>query len=229
MRRLSAIPFCAAALLLAGQSEPASQPASNLDYWLNRAEPAATRPASQPAADDPHAGANPFGRGEWTHPDAVPGVLVLSDGTRLAGGVHTTLGRPLELYVEAENRWRRIPLIAVLSITADVLEERMELKWRWKAMGEPEKVYTGESYPYRRLQWRVKLIDGSTIIGVIKGKPVWVEQEGRKHGPYVLHERCKGEVGRKLADLVYVKQIFISRKLAEAILRQQQDAKQVSK
>jgi hypothetical protein len=213
-----------AALGLAGQAAPAGdsqpkeakkQPAGNLEFWLNQAKPVTT----QPAASDAN-GVNPFQKTEevFSRQDALPGVIELSNGKQLPGGVYTTLEKPWIVWEEQTKSWRRIPLINCLSVTAVVEQERMELRWRWKGMGEPEKVYTGEKYPFRRLHWRFRLIDGSVVEGSTKGQPIFVELRGRKAGPFVLHERMKGNDGQTLGNLVYVRKIVISRKMMHAII-----------
>lgn len=225
-RPIAAVLLAASFAIVAGVAlrpavtETDDSPSSDLDYWLDRAT---TAPASQPTEDPDNLGSNPLAKGEFVRSDALPGAMKLSDGTLLAGGIYTTREKPWRVYVASEKRWRRIPPLAVLSITAKVIEEKMELEWRWKSTGEPEKVYTGRKYPTRRLEWRFLLIDGSEIVGVVKGQPIWVESpDGETHGPLVLHERSKGEPGQSLGDLVYVKKAVLSRKMmkrARAFLR----------
>jgi len=140
--------------------------------------------------------------------------------SQLGGGVYTTRGKPWIVWVAAEKRWRLIPPGAVLSIEAVIVEEKMELMWRWKATGEPKKVYTGEKYPFRRFEWKFHLADDSEIQGVIKGQPVWVEFSGDKtYGPFVLPERSKGPAGKSLEELVYVRKIVLSRKMMEKVTK----------
>jgi hypothetical protein len=201
------------ALRAAGDPNTSSDPnapADNLDYWLRQAQPA---DPNAPGVQDPQkARREPaFRRG-----DALPGAIRLSDGTLLAGGLYTTIARPLAVFVDARKRWRRVPLAAVLSIDAVVTTERMELKWRWKAMGEPEKVYTGEKYPLRKLQWKLRLIDGSTIVGKVKGQPLWIETRDGKKGPFIFHDRQKGEIGSEMDELVYLRRLVVSRKMMNA-------------
>ena len=192
--------------------------AGSLEYWMKAAKAAETQPATQPQV-----GVNPFEeKGRFHRPDALPGVVQLSDGQVLPGWMYTTVELSWMVYVEGERRWRLVPFITVLSITAVVEEEKIEQKWRWKEMGVPERVYTGEEYPTRRLKWQFHLIDDSTITGTVKGQPLWVEYEGQKSGPFVLHERSKGEMGQKLEDLVYMKQIIVSRRTMEEALREGQ-------
>lgn len=220
-------------------SKPAGPkaPADDLDYWLGQAKPAATQPASTTRTGDANAGAgvgvaaaagsggSPFaGSTEFRRDDALPGVIELSDGRQLPGGLYTTREKPWIVWQEKTQSWRHIPFINVLSITAVVEEERMELVWRWKGMGEPEKVYTGEKYPIRRLAWRFRLLDGSVVEGETKGQPVWVECKGSASGPFVLHERMKGPEGTTLKDLVYVKKIVVSRKMLDAVAKEAERA-----
>ena len=94
----------------------------------------------------------------------------------------------------------------------------MELRWRWKGMGKPEKVFTGKSYPFRRYRWRFRLIDGTVVEGSTKGQPVWVEFRRKRAGPFVLHERDKGPDDATLKDLLYVKKVVVSRRMMEAVI-----------
>jgi len=190
-------------------------PTDNLDYWLGRSEATRTQRAPKRAETS----MNPFGGDAFARRDALPGVLELSDGTQIPGGLYTTIGKPWQVYEARTKRWRQIPFAAVLSITAVVVEEKMDPKWRWKAMGVPERVYTGEEYPTRRYQWRFMLADGTNVTGTVKGQPIWVETGRVKSGPFVLHERHKGKVGQPLNDLLYVRKIVVSRRLMRAVIR----------
>ena len=202
---------------------PATKPAKgdNLSYWLGQAQTAPAGDANAAAAAGP--GKNPFQKEtdeNFHRQDALPGVIQLSDGQVLAGYMYTTAEKDWQLWIDSEKRWRRVPFLAALSISAVVLEEKMEPVWRWKEMGVPERVYTGEEYPTRQLAWKVHLIDDSTLTGTIKGQPVWIEHDGQKHGPYILNETVKGPTGQKLKDLITVKQIIVSQRLMEEVLGQ---------
>lgn len=196
-----------------------NKPVSNLEYWLSRAKPVRTQPSTSQAGTAPQTGRNPFRtEGNFSREDAVPGVVQLSSNKILPGGIYTTRDKDLLVWVQSQKRWRRVPLLAVLSINAVVIENKMEQVWRWKEMGVPERVYTGEQYPARRLLWKVHLIDDSTITGAIKGQPIWVENKQGTSGPFVLHERVRGKVGQSLKDLVTIKKIIISRRLMDEVL-----------
>jgi hypothetical protein len=196
----------------------ANAPTSDVDYWLQRAETVDANSADANAVDvNPEdEGTNPFrGTSGFVRSDALPGVVLLSNGRLIPGGVYGTREKPWRVYVAKEKRWRRIPPLAVLSITPKVIEERMELEWRWKAMGEPEKVYTGRKIPVRRFLWTFHLMDDTTVTGVVKGQPLWVETETGREGPFILHERSKGKPGTTHEDLVYVKKVIISRRMMQ--------------
>jgi len=184
-----------------------TQPADNLQYWLNTDAAEAT---TAPAVD--HVGVDPFARSRSEPPAiALPGAIQKSDGTISRGWLYTPGDKPLQVFAEPEHRWRQIPLAATLSISAVVVSEELKLEWRWKAMGEPQRVYTGKRYPSRRLQWRFALADGSVITGAVKGQSLSVISGGRKLGPFILHERQRGKPGKSLAEMSYVRKIVVSR------------------
>jgi hypothetical protein len=199
----------------------------NVDYWLKAAK-SASKPAgtggagantttTAPGKPSTTGPASAPGSGQPTRDDALPGALELSDGRTLGGFVYTTRGKDWEIFTDADKMIHRIPFIAVLSVTAVVVEQQQELEWRWKEMGTTEKIYTGRSFPTRRLNWTFKVIDGTTLTGTIKGQPLWLESPSGNVGPLVLSERTKGEMGQKLPDLVYVKRVIVSRRVMEQL------------
>ena len=190
-------------------------PNDNMNLWLNES-PEATVEDFQPTAE-------PEKRVRNRRPDALPGVVELSNGKQMPGLLYTTRGKDWELYVDEDRTWHRIPPITVLSMTAKVDEELEELEWRWVAMGVDERVYTGRSYPMRRLSWTIKLIDGTTLHGTIKGQPIFVNLEGTVTGPLVLHERQKGDFGETLKDLLYVRKVVVSKRMMDAVVQDLQN------
>lgn len=234
MRRVKWI-VCLSALVLVvsapradtpAEKPPKKKPASNLDLWLNEDAPVAPKSTETNPLD---AGHNPFRKGDaFLRTDALPGVVELNDGRQIPGGLYTTREKDFEVNVPSEKRWRRVPLVLVRSIEAVLLEEKMDQHWRWKAMGVPERVYTGKEYPYRRFEWKFNLIDGTSLQGVVKGQPLWIEKledlGGRgRYGPFVLHERFSGAEGTKLEDHPYMKQIVISRRMMTKVLEHQKE------
>ena len=75
--------------------------------------------------------------------------------------------------------------------------------------------------------WRFRLIDGTELVGDVKGQPLWVQLADKKAGPFVLHERLKGTTEQKLNDLVHVQKVFVSRRLMEEVVadRKRRDEK----
>ncbi len=206
---------------VAASGQTTSAPASNLDYWLDRAAPA-TGPAG-PAGPASH----PFGRGSRVRrPDALPGVAILSDGTIHPGGLYTTRDRNWEVWVESRKRWRHIPPILVLSIEAVVIEQGMDKEWRWKEMGSDEKIFTGRARPVRRFRWRFHLIDDSVVTGSVKGQPLWIDAGAKPLGPYILHERSAGQYGQTLKDLVYLKRAVVSQRAMREVVDKRKSASQ---
>jgi hypothetical protein len=221
---LAALVLMAAADPPQKTDKPSSRPADDIDYWLRRGKPVEEKPSA------PAEAGNPFKAGkQFRRPGALPGVVELSDGKRTPGGISTTPGKDWIVWVEEEKRWRHIPPAAVLSISVKMVKEEMVLEWRWKAMGEPEKVYTGRKYPLKRFLWTLHLADGSRITGAIKGQPLWIEPAGggeRQAQLLILHERLKGKIGEKLEDLVHPKRIIISRRVMEQVTQAENQKQQ---
>jgi len=159
-----------------------------------------------PPADRP---ANPFGppaRGGPTRADAVPGYVELSSGLKVPGYIYTTRGKRLKVYNIRRQVYEYIPLPAVKSIEVVVEWEREEKQWRFKEAGNPEKVYTGRSYPVRSLAWRLTLRNGHQVVGHMLGEPIYAEHNGKRER-FILHQRDKGPLDTTLKDLVYVRRV----------------------
>ena len=192
-------------------SGAASQPADNLDFWLGQA---ASAPASQPAATEP---ANPFARqtaDNFAHADALPAGVEMSDGKVLTGGLFTTEGKDLELWVEAEKRGGSSRWCACWASRP----RWSRRTWRRSGTGEmgaDQRVYTSREIPIRRLAWRFNLIDGTSLAGEIKGQPLWIQRDGQRT-LLVLHARQQGQPGQSLAEMTYPAHIVISTRFAAA-------------
>jgi len=213
---IAAVAFAAAAGLSEPTGKTKDKPPTNLDYWLGQAKAARGDEVTHTSP------VNPFGRADrFRRADALPGVVVFSDGRIVSGGLYTTRDKKWQVWVEAEKRWRHIPPIVVLSIEAIAIEEGMEKEWRWKEMGSDEKIYTGREKPIRRFLWKFHLIDDSYVTGAVKGQPLWIESAGKRTGPFILHERSAGKYGQRLPQLVYLKRAIISRRAMEQVRTQQ--------
>lgn len=203
-------------------SDPVAPPAPKPETAGDTAGDAPSDPSAPPAS--------PFGDTRINRrPDARSGVVELSDGTKIPGDIYGTRGQALVVLDTARKneKWRRVPWNTLLAIETRVEWQRMDRQWRFKTAGDPEKVFTGKTYPNRRYAYTVTLRDETQISGRIKGVPVYVRPAGSKPRMVVLHERHKGEVDTKLEDLVYVTSVRFGddlRRLAEKELREKAEA-----
>lgn len=184
-------------LLLAQATRPADP---TMDWLLDQTAPA-TQPSTQPASTTQPT--SPFADRKAAGQRA--GAILLSDGTEIAGTVSSTPGKPIRVWDDQEKRYLDLPVESIANVEAKILWERDEPEWRFKESGHDEKVYTGKTYPARELQYTFTLLNGQVITGGAVA-PVYVDT-GRATKQYVLHKRDKGEVGKTLAELVYVKRI----------------------
>jgi len=138
--------------------------------------------------------------------DAVPGYVELSSGLKIPGKIYTTRDKRLKIYNLKRERYEYVPAPALTSMEVTVEWERMDKEWRFKEAGNPEKVYSGREYPVRSLAWTLTLRNGHQIHGHVLGQPLYVEHNGKAER-FILHQRDKGPMGRRLADLVYVRRV----------------------
>jgi len=158
---------------------------------------------------------NPFRSAPAERADAVPGCVELSDGSFHPGMIYLTRDKRLMIYDEKLERQREVPLSAVRQIECKVQKEWMEKEWKFKEAASDEKMYTGRSYPAREYLHTLTLGDGRTITGPLSAI-VYVQPPRRdpastvERGPpeqFLLNKRDKGEIGKDLKSLVYVRQI----------------------
>lgn len=208
-----------AGVVLAVVAQPvpaADEPPAVNPFAPRQAEPPAINPFAPPAEEPP--AINPFGPPPAEREEAVPGYVELSDGSVFPGRVYLTRDVRLQIYDEALQRQREVPLRVVKRIECKVKREWMEKEWRFKEAASAEKVYTGREYPAREYIHVITLHDGRTIEGPLSGV-VYVqpytyspgEQSSYRPAPaprkFILHKREKGPVGTELKALVYVKLI----------------------
>jgi hypothetical protein len=154
---------------------------------------------------------NPFGpatsEGQTERDDAVPGCLELSDGSVHPGMIYLTRDARLKVYDEKLERQREVPLQAIKQIDCKVKKEWLEKEWKFKETTSDEKIFTGRSYPAREYLHTITLRSGRTItcplaaIVYVQASP---QQEAER---FLLNKRNKGEAGKTLKSLVYVKRI----------------------
>ena len=164
----------------------------------------------------------------FTKPDApykVSGSVSTSDGRVVSGTLYTTLGKRLSLYDRAGKRFVDFSLSDVSRIDVSVEEEHDEAVWYWKESGSDEKVFTGQSYPWRRYVTTVTFPDGHALTGDLDGL-VYLEPStpsidstapsidstdsaASSRLRFLFHKRHKGDPGQKPSDLVYVKSLIV--------------------
>jgi hypothetical protein len=132
------------------------------------------------------------------------GVITMSDGSTINGRITTTEEKPLRVWDEQEKQYKDVPFSLVKSIEAEVLWERDEQEWHFKASGSDVKEFSGKTYPARETKYKVTMTDGQIVDGGVVA-PLFVGDK-----TYVLHKRDKGEVGQTLGQLVYVKNVTFS-------------------
>jgi hypothetical protein len=167
--------------------------------------------------------ASPFAAGAegGVREDAVPGYVELSSGAKVAGRIFTTRAKRVKIFNLEKEVYEYVPVPAIRKIETVVEWERMEKEWRFKEAGSPEKVYTGRSYPARKLAYRLALVGGHTIRGHILGQPLYLARPSRASGSsdgsndegktdrFILHDRQKGPPDTRLEDLVYLKRVVL--------------------
>jgi hypothetical protein len=183
---------------------PASQPADATMNWvLSHATTAPSGVADETPSTQPSVLVS-SGPSEATR----PGVLVLSNGRSLTGRFSTTLGQPLHVYDDSDQRFQDVPFSLIRTIEARVVWERQEAEWEFAASGSDIKQYSGRTYPARMTHYVLTLKDGSSVAGGVAA-PIYLDgPDGRQI--FILHKRDKGPVGQALTDLIYVKSIHFS-------------------
>jgi len=154
------------------------------------------------------AGTNPFGEAEASsgRRDAVPGYVELSTGLKIPGKIYTTRAKRLKVFNVQRQLYEYVPVPAIKRMEAVVEWERLEKEWRFKEAGNPEKIFTGRSYPARQLAWKIVLRNDHEIMGHVLGQPLYVEHNGKAE-QFLFSKRTKGAIGQTLDDLSYLKSI----------------------
>lgn len=185
-----------------GGSPPvaAEQKEPDITFVEDDAEPTAeTAPAASPFGERADAGARK---------DAVRGYIELSTGAKLPGRIYTTRAKRLKIYNIEHKVYEYVPVPACKRMEVIVEWERDDKEWRFKEAGNPEKVYTGRSYPVRSLAWRLTLRNDHEVVGHILGQPLYVREDGKAER-YILHQRDKGPMGGSLADVAYIRRVVL--------------------
>lgn len=158
----------------------------------------------------------------------VRGALTTSDGKTYTGTLYTTQGRPLRIFDRGSNKYVEFSLREISRIDVSIEEEHEEPYWYWKENGSDEKVFSGNTYPWRKYITTVTLLGSRSITGDLDGL-VYVEvpsvgidssvqtsdasgETGPRKYSFLFHQRQKGEEKQKPADLVYVTAMVVEGK-----------------
>ncbi|HEV8605015.1 MAG TPA: hypothetical protein VGQ99_06595 [Tepidisphaeraceae bacterium] len=201
MRPFAALTICIfTGWLLAAPTQKSKQSDETVDWLFGKAT---TVPTSRPSTHPSSAPISPFV--EKSNPESRRGVLILNTGEKISGQIWTTREKPLRLWDEKDKEYRDIPLAAIKSLEAIIVWERDEKEWHFKEGGSDIKEFSGKTYPARELQYRLTLQNGQTLTGGLVAR-VYISTAD-KSLTFILNKRQKGDVGKALKDLIYVKRV----------------------
>ncbi len=169
--------------------------------------------ASCCAAEGP---VNPFGPRKAARSDAEPGRLELSDGTRHKGKLYLTRDKRLEVFDIKQEKWFKLHLRQLESITFSIESEKREDEWRWKEGGSDVKVLTGRFYYDRKYVVTVKTRDGETITGHTRGTVIYVKPEEGRAVRFIIRKDQRGDWGKKPKEIIYIKSIVFGEEAAKS-------------
>jgi hypothetical protein len=144
-----------------------------------------------------------------------PGVIALSDGTRVGGMLSFSTGRELKLFDEARQRWITADLREIERLTFEVEYEKEIEVWRWKESGKDEKVYTGETYIDRRYRATLEKTRGQENAGHVLGTVIYLRDDEGEKQKFFLRKDQRGEIGQDAEALVFVESIDLRRDALE--------------
>lgn len=140
--------------------------------------------------------------------EARPATVIFSDGTKKSGRVWLTPGKRLKIFDRTARKYREFTLAQVERIDVDPEKEAVERVWRWKEHASDEKVYTGETYPWRKYVTTLTVRDHRgrrlTVTGDMTALLYLQEEPRKKPLRLVIHRRHKGRPGQSLQELTYV-------------------------
>jgi len=145
--------------------------------------------------------------------DAVDATIALSNKKKIAGKIYLTRRKPLRLFDPKQKEYRDFKLSEFSRITLNCTRKRLEREWYFKEEGNPEKVYTGRTYP--RLDFTLtatfKKKERKLTFNIPKGQPIYIQPAKGKKKTFVLQPFLRGGIGQTPEQLVYVKEIVFAR------------------
>ncbi len=141
------------------------------------------------------------------------GFVQLSDGTRVEGEIFgPSEESTIRIFDAALKKFREFRLAEIVSISLAVEKAAMIDKFTFKELGWDEKIFSGKSFPRIDFLATATLTTGEKVAGHILGV-VYVD-DGRSTAKFVLERYMRGEVGRKVEDLAYVKELCFAGRTA---------------
>ncbi|MEI7766403.1 MAG: hypothetical protein WCJ97_03075 [Phycisphaerae bacterium] len=193
-------------LLMLGLGALAGQADDTGIQDLLKSAPVTAAPTSQPqTATQPISTSQPA---ESAPERARLGIIVLSDQTRLAGPIWTTLATPLRVWEADQKVYHDVDWDVVAKIEVVDPKSTMEDDWRWLKEGSNEKVLSGKQYPLVQASYRLTLTQGEVVLGTVVA-PISCLVRGQRVN-LALHKKWQGELGQKLSDLRYISSIELA-------------------
>jgi len=140
------------------------------------------------------------------------GVVSLSDGDRLEGGID--LPR-LKVFAIGPAKWLSIDPADVARIRTRVVSEETAQAWVFVEEGSREKIKLPEWYPIRKYESEITLRDGTVVRGGINATSFHVARSEAEEVRLILRSHEKGEKGQSPNDLVFVREIDFGERPAE--------------
>ena len=157
-------------------------------------------------------GMNPFGPRKQKAPrGAVQGVACMSDGKKYVGMLHLTPGRRLRLFDAKNDEYVDYSLKQLKELKVNVTKSWIEKEWRFKEMGNDQKVYTGKSYARKNFNVTLTFLSGRvTTLEIARGMPIYCRpKDGKKRKQLLLQPYKNGEQGSTLADVVHIDRLVM--------------------
>ncbi len=142
------------------------------------------------------------------------GSVRMSDGTAVSGEIFgSSEDSTLRVFDENLRKYREFKFAEIVSVSMIVEKEAMVDKFTFKEVGWDEKLYSGKAFPRIDFRASVLLLTGERAAGHVLG--VVHVDDGTAVSKFVLNRYMRGEVGQKLDDLVYVREIAFEGRVAK--------------
>jgi hypothetical protein len=146
---------------------------------------------------------------------SVEGMAETSAGEKLSGYVYMTGGKRLRVR-DKKGELYDIKLTKLKKLRINVIKIRIEKEWYFKEEGNPEKIFSGRTYPRIDFNLTLTFKTGKEVTYRIpRGQPIYVlPKEGKDGKPpkkrrFILQPYVKGEIGQTPKDLIHLKEVVL--------------------